>query len=79
MELTCCHGNRDDVRIIQKYCPKNRVTKLFIVCPHDQIQFFVMFHNVTNTTTMKIPLRASLNFCSELIYSEGMAPIRKTQ
>ena len=51
----------------------------FIVCPHDQIQFFVMFHNFTNTTTMKIPLQASLNVCSELICSEGMAPIRKTQ
>ena len=37
--------------IVLKYCP----TTEFVVCPRDQIQFFVTFHHFTNATTMKKP------------------------
>ena len=55
MELTCCYGNYDDVRTSFKVLPNNCVTNVFIVCPHDQLQFFVIFHHLTSTTTMKNP------------------------
>ena len=32
---------------------------MFIVCPHDQLQFFVIFHHFTSTTTMKNPYEPS--------------------
>ena len=35
-------------------------TKILIVCPHDQLQFVVIFHHFTNNITNYEPLRASL-------------------
>ena len=60
MELNCRKGNRYDVRTSLKVLTNKRLTKMFIVYPHDQIEFSVTFHLFTNTTTMKNPQTASL-------------------
>ena len=49
MDPTHCHSNHYNVRTSFKVLPNDRVTKLFIVCPHGEIHFFVTFCNFTNT------------------------------
>ena len=60
MDLTCCHGNRYDVISALKVLTNNRVAKIFIVCLHNEISFFGIFHRFTNTIARKKPFRASL-------------------
>ena len=60
MDLACCHGNRYDVISALKVLTNNRVAKIFIVCLHNEISFFGIFHRFTNTKATKIPFRASL-------------------
>ena len=48
-----------------KYCPTTVLqTRLYtVVCPHDQLQCFVIFHHFTSTyTTMKNPYEAPKEF-----------------
>ena len=55
MDLACCHGNRRDVVSTLKVLLNNRVEKIFIVCLHDEISFFGIFHRFTNTIATKNP------------------------
>ena len=72
MELNCRQGNRYDVRTSLKVLPNKRVTKMFIVCPHDQIEFSVTFHHFTNTSTMKNPLAVSSILRHAIAYALDM-------
>ena len=53
MELTCCHGNHNDIITNLEVLPNNRVTKMLIVYPHDQISFFITFYDFIYSTAMK--------------------------
>ena len=55
MDLACCHGNRYDVISALKVLTNNRVAKIFIVCLHNEISFFGIYHRFTNTIATQKP------------------------
>ena len=86
MDLACCHGNRYDVIRALRVLTNNRVAKIFIVCLHNEISFFGIFHRFTNTLATKKTFRASLIvqisvkfFCfgqkSQPLIMQGKTPI----
>ena len=63
MDLACCHGKRYDVISALKVLTNTRVAKIFIVCLHNEISFFGIFHRFTNTIATTKPFRTSLSLC----------------
>ena len=62
MNLWCCHGNSSEVKTGLKVLPDKRVVKIFIVYPHGQKYFFVIFPRFKRIITIKKPFRATLSF-----------------
>ena len=38
-----------------RYCPKTELQRCLEVCPHAHMQFFVIFHQFTDTTRIENP------------------------
>ena len=74
MDLQCCHGNGYDLTTSLKVLPDKRVVKIFIVSPHGQKYFFVIFPRFKRIITIKKPFLATL---SGLIFMDNISALTK--